>query len=285
MRIVLTGHKGFIGQHYLEHIKNDNEVFTYDLADGQDLKDKSVVDQMPDCDIVVHMAATNGTRLFYETPTEVTMNNTLPTIHIVNRYKDTPTKIVFTSTCEIFNGAIDKGLYAVPTDEDVPVMFDDISNPRWSYSIPKALGENLISNLSTHWLIMRYFNIYGPGQKDHFISEFVDRAKQGEYYIKGNDTRSFCYIDDAVVMTHDLVTNVNDRTVNVGKQEESSIEDVAKCIMDVMGIDPTLLEVRQGPIGSAKRRCPDTKQLRALTNFENYTSLRDGMKKTVESLL
>jgi len=285
MRIVLTGHKGFIGQHYLEHIKNDNEVFTYDLADGQDLKDKSVVDQMPDCDVVVHMAATNGTRLFYETPTEVTMNNTLPTIHIVNRYKDTPTKIVFTSTCEIFNGAIDKGLYAVPTDEDVPVMFDDISNPRWSYSIPKALGENLISNLSTHWLIMRYFNIYGPGQKDHFISEFVDRAKQGEYYIKGNDTRSFCYIDDAVVMTHDLVTNVSDRTVNVGKQEESSIEDVAKCIMDVMGIDPTLLEVRQGPIGSAKRRCPDTKQLRALTNFENYTSLRDGMKKTVESLL
>tara|TARA_R110000803_G_scaffold168473_1_gene231552 strand:- start:863 stop:1720 length:858 start_codon:yes stop_codon:yes gene_type:complete len=285
MRIVLTGHKGFIGQHYLEHIKKDNEVFTYDLADGQDLKDKSVVDQMPDCDIVVHMAATNGTRLFYETPTEVTMNNTLPTIHIVNRYKDTPTKIVFTSTCEIFNGAIDKGLYAVPTDEDVPVMFDDISNPRWSYSIPKALGENLISNLSTHWLIMRYFNIYGPGQKDHFISEFVDRAKQGEYYIKGNDTRSFCYIDDAVVMTHDLVTNVNDRTVNVGKQEESSIEDVAKCIMDVMGIDPTLLEIRQGPIGSAKRRCPDTKQLRALTNFENYTSLRDGMKKTVESLL
>ena len=285
MRIVLTGHKGFIGQHYLEHIKNDNKVFTYDLADGQDLKDKSVVDQMPDCDVVVHMAATNGTRLFYETPTEVTMNNTLPTIHIVNRYKDTPTKIVFTSTCEIFNGAIDKGLYAVPTDEDVPVMFDDISNPRWSYSIPKALGENLISNLSTHWLIMRYFNIYGPGQKDHFISEFVDRAKQGEYYIKGNDTRSFCYIDDAVVMTHDLVTNVNDRTVNVGKQEESSIEDVAKCIMDVMGIDPTLLEIRQGPIGSAKRRCPDTKQLRALTNFENYTSLRDGMKKTVESLL
>ena len=280
MKIVLTGHKGFI-----EHIKKDNEVFTYDLADGQDLKDKSVVDQMPDCDVVVHMAATNGTRLFYETPTEVTMNNTLPTIHIVNRYKDTPTKIVFTSTCEIFNGAIDKGLYAVPTDEDVPVMFDDISNPRWSYSIPKALGENLISNLSTHWLIMRYFNIYGPGQKDHFISEFVDRAKQGEYYIKGNDTRSFCYIDDAVVMTHDLVTNVNDRTVNVGKQEESSIEDVAKCIMDVMGIDPTLLEIRQGPIGSAKRRCPDTKQLRALTNFENYTSLRDGMKKTVESLL
>jgi nucleoside-diphosphate-sugar epimerase len=213
------------------------------------------------------------------------MNNTLPTMHIVDRYKDTPTKIVFVSSCEIFNGAVDKGLYNVPTDEQVPVMFDDITNPRWSYSIPKALGENLISNLSTHWLIIRYFNIYGPGQKDHFISEFVERVKQGEYYIKGNDTRSFCYVDDAVAMTHDLVMNVNDRIVNVGKQEESSIEDVAKCIMDVMGVDPTLLEIKDGPVGSVKRRCPDTQQLKALTGFEKYTSLQDGIRKTVESLL
>ena len=285
MKIVLTGHKGFIGQHYLAYIKDRHDVTTYDLLDGQDLKVKSVVDAMPDCDVVVHMAATNGTRLFYETPTEVTMNNTLPTMHIVDRYKDTPTKIVFTSTCEIFNGAIDKGLYSVPTDEQVPVMFDDITNARWSYSIPKALGENLISNLSTHWLILRYFNIYGPAQKDHFISEFVERVKNGEYYIKGNDTRSFCYVDDAVSMTDELVMNVNDRIVNVGKQEESSIEDVAKCILDVMGVDPTLLRIEEGPVGSAKRRCPDTKQLKSLTKFEKYTTLQDGIRKTVESLL
>ena len=283
MRIVLTGHKGFIGQHYLNQIKDKHEVTTYDLADGHDLKDKSLVDDMPDCDVIVHMAATNGTKLFYETPTEVTMNNTLPTMHIVNRYKDTPTKIVFTSTCEIFNGVTDKGLYDVPTDEAVPIMFEDIRNPRWSYSIPKALGENLISNLNTHWLIIRYFNVFGPGQKDHFISEFVERVKNGEYYINGNDTRSFCYINDAVAMTDDLVLNVNNRIVNVGKQEESSIEDVAKCILDVMGVDPTLLEIRPGPIGSAVRRCPDTKQVRELTGFKNYTSLRDGIEKTVEA--
>jgi len=285
MRIVLTGHKGFIGSHYLNHIKDKHDVTTYDLADGQDLKDKSVVDNMPDCDVIVHMAATNGTRLFYETPTEVTMNNTLPTMHIVERYKDSPTKIVFTSTCEIFNGAVDKGLYDVPTDEQVPIMFDDIKNPRWSYSIPKALGENLISNLSTHWLIIRYFNVYGPGQRDHFISEFVERAKQGEYYIKGNDTRSFCYVDDAVAMTHNLVLHANDKIVNVGKQEEIKIEDVAKCIMDIMGVDPTLLEIREGPRGSVLRRCPDTSLLKDLTGFERYTTLRDGMKETVESLL
>ena len=44
MRIVLTGHKGFIGQHYLKHINDKHIVTTYDLEDGQDLKDSSVVE-------------------------------------------------------------------------------------------------------------------------------------------------------------------------------------------------------------------------------------------------
>ena len=69
----------------------------------------------------------------------------------------------------------------------------------------------------------------------------------------------------------------------MGKQEESAIEDVAKCILDIMGVDPTLLEIRNGPVGSAVRRCPDTKQVRSLTGFEKYTSLRDGLEKTVEA--
>ena len=213
------------------------------------------------------------------------MNNTLPTMHIVDRYKDTPTKVVFTSTCEIFNSAIDNGLYSIPTDEGVPIMFDDITNARWSYSIPKALGENLISNLSTHWLIIRYFNIYGPAQKDHFISEFVERAKQGEYYIKGNDTRSFCYVDDAVRMTDILIKTGSNQTVNVGRDVETKISVVAKLIMGYMDINPDRLEIRPGPVGSATRRCPDTTLVQTLTGFTDYTPLELGLKKTVESLL
>ena len=179
--IVLTGHKGFIGSHYYQKIKEKYNVTTYDKRSGQDLCKQQ---EFPDCDVVVHMAATNGTRLFYEIPTDVAFNNTIPTFNLVERYKNTNTKFVFTSTCEIFNGAIDKGLHPVPTDESVPVMFDDITNARWSYSIPKALGENLVANCGLPWLVIRYFNIYGPGQVDHFISEFVERVSKGEYYIK-----------------------------------------------------------------------------------------------------
>ena len=50
---------------------------------------------MPDCDVLVHMAATNGTRLFYETPTEVSFNNTLPTFNLVKKISKHKHKICF----------------------------------------------------------------------------------------------------------------------------------------------------------------------------------------------
>lgn len=284
---VITGHKGFIGSHYFDYVKNTNNILGYDKKDGDahDLCHTSVTSKMPNCEILVHFAATNGTRLFYQHPTDVCINNTLPTINLIERYRNTETKFVFASTCEIFNSTTDNGYYQVPTDELVPIMYNDITNPRWSYSIPKALGENLIVNSGLEYLVIRYFNVYGPGQIDHFINEFVERCKQGEYYINGDDTRSFCYIDDAVCMTDILIKTVKNKTVNVGRSVETQISVVAKLIMDCMGIDPDLLRVRAGPVGSAKRRCPDTTLVQTLTDFTDHTPLEQGIKKTVESLL
>jgi UDP-glucose 4-epimerase len=164
-------------------------------------------------------------------------------------------------------------------------MYDDINNPRWSYSIPKALGENLVANSGLDYLIIRYFNVYGPGQIDHFVNEFVERVKQGKYYINGNDTRSFCYIDDAIKMTDELVRNHKNKTVNVGRDVETQISVVAKLIMGFMGVNPDKLEILPGPNGSVTRRCPDTTLVQTLTGFKDYTPLEQGLKKTLESLL
>jgi len=287
MKMLLTGHKGFIGSHYYNYVKDTYDVIGYDQKDGfeNDLKCSDVANKLPDTDVVVHLAATNGTKLFYQHPTDVCINNTLPTINLIKRYHSTKTKFIFASTCEIFNSTIDNGYYHVPTDEAVPVMYNDIANPRWSYSIPKALGENLVANSGLDYLIIRYFNVYGPGQTDHFVNEFIERCKDGLYYIKGNDTRSFCYVDDAVQMTDMLVRNHNNKTVNVGNDNEISIATVAKLIMGYMGINPDRLEILPGPKGSATRRCPDTTLVQTLTGFTDYTTLEEGLKKTVESLL
>jgi nucleoside-diphosphate-sugar epimerase len=86
-------------------------------------------------------------------------------------------------------------------------------------------------------------------------------------------------------MTHSLVENINNKTVHVGRNEETPIATVAKIIMDILGINPDKLEVRPGPVGSAKRRCPDTTLVQSLTGFVDYTPLEVGLRKTVESLL
>ena len=287
MKILLTGSHGFIGSHYYKFLQQQKSyVVPYDKKiRGEDLADSNTTKLLPDYDVVVHLAATNGTRLFYQHPTDVLINNTLPTVNLIERYRNTDTKFVFASTCEIFNNTIDNGYYHIPTDEAVPVMYNDITNPRWSYSIPKALGENLVANSGLEYLIIRYFNVYGPGQIDHFVNEFIERCKQGLYYINGDDTRSFCYVDDAVKMTDALVNNVSNKTVNVGNDNEIKISIVAKMIMGYMGINPDRLEILPGPIGSATRRCPDTTLVQALTGFTDYTPLEVGLKKTLESLL
>ena len=56
-------------------------------------------------------------------------------------------------------------------------------------------------------------------------------------------------------------------------------------IMNIMGIDPNLLEIFNGPKGSAKRRCPDVKLVQKLTGFKNYTPLEIGLRNTIDSIL
>ena len=111
MEVIVTGHKGFIGNHFYNYIKDTYNVTGYDQKDNnsKNLRYSDVTSSMPDTDVVVHLAATNGTRLFYQNPTDVCINNTLPTINLIKRYRNTDTKFVFASTCEIFNSTIDNG--------------------------------------------------------------------------------------------------------------------------------------------------------------------------------
>ena len=276
MKYLVTGHRGFIGSHFVKRLES---YIGYDLVEGQDLK--NIHGYPSDADIVVHMAAQNGTDLFYSSPTDVSFNNTIPTFNLIANYiKVGNPKFVFASTCEIFNHTDQ-----IPTSEDVDIGFRDVTNPRWSYSLPKALGENLVANSGLRYLIIRYFNVYGPGQKLHFINEFIERVRDGEYWIIGDETRAFCYIDDAIEMTHRLINTTENETVHIGNPAEVSIAQVARMILRIMNLDPSKLEVRAGRNGSASRRRPDTTKIQKLTGFDNYTSLEVGLRKTIESIL
>ena len=134
MRVIVTGSDGFIGWHLTKClIEEGHEVISYDRSHGFDLLKNKV--NFPEVDVIYHLAATNGTKHFYNDPSNVLKNNTLLNFVFDDYMASFPnTEFYFASTCEVFNGAVDSFNWPVPTDESVPAVFKDTSNPRWSYS-------------------------------------------------------------------------------------------------------------------------------------------------------
>jgi len=281
MKAIVTGSEGFIGKALVSELKNNNfEVIGIDIKNGDDAITIGDIGQV---DEIYHLAATNGTRLFYEQPSQVLKNNTLLTFAFDDYMNQFPeTQFVFASTCEIFNGAIDQFNWEVPTKEDVPAVFENLANPRWSYSLPKALAENYLLNNYKNVAILRYFNIFGENQINHFISEFVERCvRDAVYKINGNDTRAFCYVKDAVAMTA-KVGRHGRGVYNIGRAEEVSIETVALEILNYLGIDRKRLEVHPGQIGSATRRCPSMEKYEKEFGEFEYTDFKAAIRSTVD---
>jgi nucleoside-diphosphate-sugar epimerase len=142
-------------------------------------------------------------------------------------------------------------------------------------------------------IIARPHNIYGPDMgREHVIPQFCIRMNQLvketpsgtiQFPIQGTgqETRSFCYIDDCISQFNLLLQKAEHMGVyHVGNMEERSITDVAqgvaKCYDRTVKVVPGIL-----PKGSPTRRLPDTTKITAL-GYEQATTFEDGLAQTVD---
>ena len=101
MKILVTGSSGFIGQHLVPVLESQGHIVVRaDRTHGCDLTIKENVNALPDVDIVIHLAAHNGTKHFYEKPLDVIRDGVLPTQYLIDRYAGKIKRFVFTGTCE-----------------------------------------------------------------------------------------------------------------------------------------------------------------------------------------
>lgn len=289
MKVLITGSRGFIGSHLKELIFQDYkkiDVIDWDLEEG-DLKYQT---DFPEVDIVIHLAAFNSTKDFYTKSFEVINDNIIPTLNLLKFYRNKAKKkplFLYTGTPESFAGATDFFNYKIPTDEDCPIVVPDIKNLRWSYANSKALGEQSVISSGLDWIIVRPNNIYGPRQKNHFVDEFINRAKNGDIKLFGYDnTRSWLYVKDFCEAFLKLIHNSQSigEIINIGSNDETEVLKLAKIIIKYMGISKEI-EKFPAPEGSVKRRMPDITKVKRLANWEPTTSLEDGLKITVESYM
>jgi nucleoside-diphosphate-sugar epimerase len=263
-------------------------VLEVDRRNGPDLT--KGCKNFPDVDIVVHLAAFNGTKYFYQQPYDVIRDNVMSTQYLLDRYAGKVERFIFSGSCESYASTVDTFDWPVPTDETVPLSISDISNPRWSYGGSKILNELQVQaahhQFGQDFTTIRYHNVYGPGQQDHFIQEFYQRACTGDLTLKGHaNTRSFMFITDAIratvaVLQSDVCKN---QTINIGVNDERTIKDVAEIILKQAGITGELI-LESAPEGSVSRRQADVSKLHKLVDFNAEVSLEQGIAATLESL-
>ena len=240
--------------------------------------------EYPEVDVVIHLAAFNGTKFFYSKPLEVINDNIVPTLKLLEHYKTRCTLFVYAGTPESVAGATDFAKLPLPSKEDYPMIVDDLMNPRWSYANSKTLSEQAVIHSGVDYLIIRYHNVYGEGQTDHFIPDFISRVKQSKFVLNGHaNTRSFMFIDDAVKVTLSLMdkSNAKNQIINVGSDEEVTIKEVAKIILTKMEIDEEI-ECLPAPEGSVSRRQPDIQKMQTLLPDLELTSVEKGIEKLLK---
>lgn len=305
-KILITGADGFIGSHLTEElikqgfdvkafvyynsfnswgwldsspqeIKKELDVFSGDVRDPHGVKSA-----MKGCDIVLHLASLIAIPYSYHSPDTYVDTNIKGTLNIMQAARELEiTKVVHTSTSEVYGSA-----QYVPIDENHPLQGQS------PYSASKIGADQMAlsyyRSFNTPVSIIRPFNTYGPRQSARaVIPTIITQLAAGKEKIKLGaltPTRDFNFVKDTVQGFISVMKSEKSigEVINVGSNFEVSIEDTAKLIAEVMGVNIEIEtdEIRLRPEKSeVERLWADNQKAKELLNWEPKYGGREGFKR------
>ena len=264
----------------LPRSKLDNFIFI--KADVNNFYEISTIMVSYRFDFVFHYAAVVGVQRTLENPI-VVLDDIQGIRNILSLSKNTGVRRVFySSSSEVYGEPVE-----FPQNEKTTPL-----NSRLPYAVVKNVGEAFLRSYhkeyGLEYTIFRFFNTYGPRQSDDFvITKFLKQALLGmrlTIYGNGEQTRTFCYIDDNIDTTLACLTLdlcVND-VMNVGNDEEISVKELAEKIIRVTGTGSTIEFVPALKEGDMSRRRPDNTKMKAILK-RPLIDLDMGLRKTLEN--
>ncbi len=218
---------------------------------------------------------------------EVAVRGTRNMLELADTHK---ARVVFFSSSEIYGDPDPKH---VPTPESYRGNVS-CQGPRACYDESKRVGETLCyifhETRGTHTNTIRPFNVFGPGMQEtdyRVLPNFANRIKAGKplnVYGSGNQTRTFCYITDAMVgFLLVVLRGVGGASYNIGNPTpEISMVELVQRIEAVTRskIAHNIIEYPDSyPADEPNRRCPDIKKARLQLKFNPTVDLNEGLRR------
>jgi len=308
MRILVTGGAGFIGSHLCKFLLSQgNEVicldnfFTgkkrnilhllknpkfhiipHDITDTQIRLDQKIphgVDQ-------IYNLACPASPVHYQfDPIETIKANTIGVINILEFARLNGARVLQASTSEIYGDPLEH-----PQKESYKGNVNTLG-PRSCYDEGKRVAETLFMDYHrTYGLpirIARIFNTYGPNMDKNdgrVVSNFIIQALENRpitIYGDGNQTRSFCYVDDLIKALYILMNqNVSIGPINLGNPGEFTINQLAKKVLELTNSKSNII-YKELPQDDPVQRKPDINLAKEILNWKPLINLDQGLSKTI----
>ena len=301
MRILVTGGAGFLGSHLCERLigeghdvicldnfftgRRENILHLLNNPHFELLRHDVIEPILLEVDQVYNLACPASPIHYQYNPVKTVKTSVMGAINMLGLAKRVRARILQASTSEV---------YGDPMVHPQPEEYWGNVNPiglRSCYDEGKRLAETLMMDYhrqnNVDIRIARIFNTYGPRMLENdgrVVSNFIVQALRGEpltLYGEGQQTRSFCYVDDLIEALIRLMNTAGvHEPVNVGNPGEFTIKQLAEEVMRCCESDSGFKYLPL-PEDDPRQRKPDITRAQTLLGWNPTIPLREGLEKTV----
>lgn len=295
-KILVTGGLGFIGSSLVRELRRrGHEVWICDILHSSDPESircdvskfrqlERVFETAGYFDFVYHLAAEYGRwngEHYYE---NLWLTNVVGTKNLIRLQERKKFRMIFFSSAEVY------GDYRGVMREEVPEKIHiHLLN---DYAMTKWVGEMMVKNSAmqygTETVIIRPFNVYGPGEHYHpyrgFIPKFIYHALHDiPYTVYLGHKRTLEYITDFCEAVANIVDNFKPGEVyNIGGDKQYEIKYISDLILNYLGKDDSLVTYKEAEPFTTKVKIPDSTKAKRDLGFKITVEPEEGIPKTIE---